>query len=229
MAGDRDLQEVRVNDEQALSPDDREAVTAVEAIDLCRESHRRLIATVSGLDDEMVGRPSLLPGWTVGHVLSHVARNAEGHTRRLEGALRGEEVPRYPGGSAQRASDIEAGAPRGARELAADVTSTAEALEDVWARSAEAGWPGRDLLAADAWRTPESPWRRLRELEVHHADLGLDYGPEDWSEAYLRWELPRALATVPGRIGDPGEARRFLAWLIGRRSDPGPPELGPWD
>jgi maleylpyruvate isomerase len=215
--------------EGPLADDAAEAMEAAAGIELCREGHRRLIATVSGLDDETVGRPSLLPGWTVGHVLSHVARNAEGHTRRLEGALRGEEVPRYPGGSAQRESDIEAGAPRGARELAADVTSTAEMLEDVWTRSAEAGWPARDLMANDRWRTPESPWRRLREVEVHHADLGLDYGPEDWPEDYLRWELPRALATVPGRIEDPGDARQFLAWLIGRRSDPGSPELGPWD
>jgi hypothetical protein len=63
---------------------------------------------------------------------------------------------------------------------------------------------------------------------VHHADLGLGFGPEDWSDEYLRWELPQALATVPGRIGDPGDARRLLAWLIGRRRDPGAFELEPW-
>ena len=166
-----------------LPRDDREA--AATGIELCRAGHRRLIATVHGLDDEVVLRPSLLPGWSVGHVLTHLARNADGHARRLEGALRGEEVPRYPGGSAERESDIEAGAARPAHELAADVTVSAERLEEVWAQSAEAGWPSRELLAGDTWRTPESPWRRLREVEVHHVDLGLDYRAEDWPEEYL--------------------------------------------
>jgi maleylpyruvate isomerase len=201
---------------------------ATAGIEFGRAAHRRLIATVNGLDDGTVQSPSVLPGWTVGHVLTHLARNADGHARRLEGALRGEEVRRYPGGSAERELDIEAGAGRPARELAADAAGSAQRLEDVWTRSAEAGWPARDLLAGDKWRTPESPWRRLREVEVHHADLGLDYGPEDWPEEYLRWELPRALDGVPGRIRDPGDARRFLAWVIGRRSDPGAFELDPW-
>jgi maleylpyruvate isomerase len=164
----------------------------------------------------------------VGHVLTHLARNADGHARRLEGALRGEDVARYPGGPAGRDADIEAGATRPAGELAADVAESAARLEDVWARSSAAGWPNRELLADDRWIIPESPWRRLREVEVHHADLGLDYGPEDWPDEYLRWELPRALDTVPGRIPDHGDARRFLAWLIGRRTDPGSFELGPW-
>jgi len=210
------------------TPDDDEAAMAAEAIGVCRSGHRRVIDSVEGLDDEAMRKPSLLPGWSVGHVLTHLARNADGHARRLEGALRGEEVPRYPGGATERESDIDAGAGRPARELAADVTASAERLEQVWARSAEAGWPGRELLADDHWRTPESPWRRLREVEVHHADLGLDYGPEDWPDEYLQWELPRALGGVPDRLRDPGDARRFLAWLIGRRSDPGSLELGPW-
>jgi len=217
-----------VDGDTSLPPEDGEAAAAAAAIGVCRSAHRRLMFTVNGLDDETAGRPSVLPEWTVGHVLAHLARNADGHARRLEGALRGEEVPRYPGGPAQRASDIDAGAAWSARDLAADVTSSAERLEEVWARSADADWPSRDLLAGDEWRTPESPWRRLREVEVHHADLGLDYGPEDWPEEYLRWELPRALDGVPGRIRDPGDARRFLAWVIGRRSDPGTFELDPW-
>jgi len=33
--------------------------------------------------DADVRAPSLLPGWTRGHVLSHIARNADGITRTL--------------------------------------------------------------------------------------------------------------------------------------------------
>jgi maleylpyruvate isomerase len=218
-----------VADERMLDArHDQDEAEAASGIELCLDAHRRVIATANGLDEEAVRRPSILPGWSVGHVLTHLARNADGHTRRLEGALRGEVVPRYPGGMEERASDIEAGAARSARDLAADVASSAERLEDVWARSAQAGWPHRDLLADDQWRTVESPWRRLREVEVHHADLGLAYGPGDWPEGYVRWELPRVLTTVPSRVRDPQDVRRLIAWLIGRRDEPGGTHLEPW-
>src|SRR5437660_5229665 len=146
------------------APDEREAPEASAGIELCRAAHQRVIAAAAELGDEAARRPSLLPGWSVGHVLTHLARNADGHARRLEAALRGEELARYPGGPAEREDDIEAGAGRPARELAADVAGSAARLEDVWAWSAGAGWPHRHLLAGDHWTTPESPWRRLREV-----------------------------------------------------------------
>jgi maleylpyruvate isomerase len=48
-------------------------------------SHQRLLSTLDpmdgeGLTDEMVNRPSRLPDWTVGHVLAHLARNADSMT-----------------------------------------------------------------------------------------------------------------------------------------------------
>ena len=210
------------------APEHQEAAKASAGMELCRAAHERIIAAAGILKDETARRPSLLPGWSVGHVLTHVARNADGHARRLEAALRGEEVARYPGGPAERDTDIEAGATRPARQLAADVAGSASRLEDVWTRSANAGWPNRHLLAGDHWTTPESPWRRLREVEVHHVDLGIGYGPEDWSEEYVRWELPRVLASLPERIRDPHDAGRTIAWLIGRTDQPGRVRFEPW-
>jgi maleylpyruvate isomerase len=207
--------------------DDSEQPTAT-VLELCRAAHRRLVATLTELQDETVRRPSRLPGWTVGHVLTHLARNADGHARRLEGALRGEEVARYPGGRAQRDEEIEAGAARTAHELVADVVTSAERLEDVWSRSDTAGWPNRHLLADDQWATDASPLRRLREVEVHHVDLGLGYRPEDWPEEYVRWELPLVLERLPQRLRDPASRRRVLAWLIGRTDRPGDLEIDPW-
>ena len=54
--------------------------------------------------------PSLLPEWTRGHVLTHIARNADSFVRVLEAARRGEVVTQYEGGVAGRNADIEAGA-----------------------------------------------------------------------------------------------------------------------
>lgn len=68
------------------------------ASQLCREAQQRLMLRVSGLGDGDVRSPSQLPGWTVGHVLAHLARNADAHARRLTGSLAGLDVPKYENG-----------------------------------------------------------------------------------------------------------------------------------
>jgi maleylpyruvate isomerase len=196
------------------------------AIEFCRAAHARLLAAVEELTDDQARSPSRLPGWTVGHVLTHLARNADSHTRRLEGALRGQDVPRY--GPGQRDAAIAEGAGRPAGEIVPDLKAAQEALETVWDRSMAAGWPNRQLLGDDRWETNGSPARRLREAEVHHVDLGLGYEPSDWPEDYVTWELPRALATVPGRARRPDDVRDLVAWAIGRGPLPSLVELGPW-
>ena len=51
------------------------------------ESHRGLWAMLDELGEAVdPARPSLLPGWTVGHVLTHLARNADSMTRVLVAA-----------------------------------------------------------------------------------------------------------------------------------------------
>src|SRR5689334_7238099 len=75
-------------------------------------AHRALVDALDGLDDATARRPSLLPGWSVGHVLAHLARNAEGMTGMLAAAARGDVAAQYPGGAAQREGDIGAGAGR---------------------------------------------------------------------------------------------------------------------
>lgn len=101
----------------------------------CIAAHRRLEATIASVDDEVVVRPSRLPGWTVGHVLTHIARNADSHGHMLDAAAAGRAVEQYPGGYDQRGHDIEAGAARPADELRADVRSTSAALEAAWDRT----------------------------------------------------------------------------------------------
>ncbi len=194
---------------------------------VCRAAQQRLLHTLADIDDSVPRRPSRLSGWSVGHLLTHLARNADGHALRLEGALRGEEVPRYPGGQEQRNRDIEEGAGRPAKELVADVADSARRLEETWIRSDQAGWPNRELLAADRWPTSGSPLRRLREVEVHHVDLDLGYEVADWPDEYVGWELPLSLEGLPERL-DSTDSRRLLAWIIGRSPSPDGVDLGDW-
>ena len=202
--------------------------TTTTAIDLCLVAHERLLATAGRVDDDTARRPSLLPGWSVGHVLTHLARNAEGHALRLDAALRGEDVPRYPGGPEERDRGIEEGAGRPAERLRTDVAESAAGLEDVWARSEEAGWPNSGFQGDDRWPTTGSPLRRLREVEMHHADLGLGYTPADWPEEYVAWDLPKALKGLPRRLSGPADSRRVLAWLTGRAECPEDLRLRDW-
>ncbi len=195
-------------------------------MELCRSAHARLVARAESLTDDQARSASRLPGWSVGHVLTHLARNADGHTRRLEGALRGQDVPRYQPG--QRDGDIASGAGRPAGEIVSDLRAAQVALEAVWGRSAAAGWPNRQFLGDDHWQTTGSPARRLREVEIHHVDLGLGYEPSDWPEDYVTWELPMVLATVPNRTRGAEDARDLVAWVIGRGPAPTRVQLHPW-
>jgi maleylpyruvate isomerase len=198
------------------------------AISACRAAHERIIATASGIDDSVARQPSRLPGWTVGHVLTHIARNADGHIHRLEGALRGEDLPRYPGGMPERNADIEAGANRPAAALAADIADSAHRLEAVFAGCVAAGWPNAHFLGHDKFPTSGSPMRRLREVEMHHVDLGLAYTPADWPDLYVSWELTQALSRLPARLPTPTATRDLLAALTGRAPWPTTLDLGPW-
>jgi len=198
------------------------------AIKLCRAAHARLAARVELITDDEARSPSQLPGWTVAHVLAHLARNADGHVRRLEGALQGKDVPRYPGGPAQRDGDIDDGARRSATDIVADLGAAQRQLELVWDDSVAAGWPHPELLGGDVWPTTASPVRRLREVEIHHVDLGLGYEPSDWPEEYVTWELPMILATVPARVNRTDDVRDLVAWLAGRRPVPRGVGLDPW-
>ncbi len=69
----------------------------------------RLLATAKTLSDADVRAPSGLPGWSRGHVLSHIARNADSLVNRLTTAATGVDIPQYPSPEARDAG-IEAGA-----------------------------------------------------------------------------------------------------------------------
>ena len=189
-------------------------------------AHAHLVAAVAALTDEQVVAASLLPGWTVGHVLAHLARNAESHVAMLRAANAGQVGVQYPGGAAQRTRDIDAGASRSAAEQVADLIATNAQLEAAWAAMTEAGWNGQGQSALGAVAMHELPFRRWRETVVHHADLGLGYTWHDWPGDYVRLELtrmtmlwssrqPMGLTTLPAAAVVLPDHER-LAWLMGR-------------
>jgi maleylpyruvate isomerase len=190
-------------------------------------AHARLLDAIEGLTDDQARAESLLPGWTVGHVLTHLARNADSHVRLIDGASAGEVWDQYVGGVDGRVAEIEAGAHRPAAELVADVRASNAAIEARWADASELAWTGEGLGAiAGPIAIADLPFRRWREVEVHHVDLGLGHVPADWPGDYVRIELARQARTWASRrpmgLTDlPAAALALaphdrLAWLLGR-------------
>jgi len=188
----------------------------VDWVEGCVAAQDALDATLAGrLDDGVARHPSRLPGWTVGHALTHIARNGDSLVWRLEGAARGELREQYPGGLVQRRDDIEAGAGRPAAELAADVRQSSAAVALVMAELPAAAW---DALSRTSRGVVESSrdavLSRWREVVVHHGDLGLADVP--FPPALVDAWLPRELP----RLAERTDPARLLAWVIGRGEAP---------
>jgi maleylpyruvate isomerase len=165
------------------------------------------MGAIGGLSGADVRAPSSLPGWTRGHVLTHLARNAEGGTRLLGWARTG--VPSYEYASvAARAAAIEQGAGRPAAVLIADVCSTSDEF-----------FAAADAMPTQAWQRTVR-WTtghetdaalivpmRLGEVLVHHVDLDIGYRPQDWPAVFVGDYLDRAVAGLRGHPDWPGTVR----------------------
>lgn len=199
----------------------------------------RLVAVATtSIDDAAVTQPSTLPGWSVGHVLTHIARNADSHRRRAEAAGSGVVVEQYIGGYEGRAAEIETGATRSARELIDDVRSSANRLISAWVGLPVGAWMAttRDVGGTER-PLRELPARRWQELEVHLVDLRVGVTHQDWSDEFVSAWLPRLRVSLPRRLPAneqmPQRAcfsndREELAWLYGRLDRPDLPALRAW-
>ncbi|HYH35244.1 MAG TPA: maleylpyruvate isomerase family mycothiol-dependent enzyme, partial [Nocardioides sp.] len=168
---------------------------------------QRLVRSVDGLTGDDWSAPSLLPEWSRAHVVAHLALNGEALRDVLVGVVEGEPVPMYAS-QEQRDTDIEelAGAERAElrERLLASTTTFVEAAQavppDAWAGRFERT-PGGQSLPLDA-----VPLMRVREIEIHHVDLGVGYSPGDWPEGFAevvvdgmvrRIEAPEGFRVAP--------------------------------
>lgn len=240
---------------------DPPAIDPPAAIEALRDADARLEDAVRAASAEtglgpLIARDSRLPGWTVGHVLSHLARNADGLRNVLQGAVDGELRRPYASPEA-RAQAIEEGARRDPAVIADDFAAAtarfdaavAGVPDEVWSATVDLGRGGpttADVLLA----------ARLAEVELHHDDLAVDGGLAELDDSQaerllhalrrsyvrtrdvpgMRLELDAGSAVdlagggprVAGRVHD------VVAWLAGRsdgaslRADGPLPELPPW-
>ncbi|MEV4337116.1 maleylpyruvate isomerase family mycothiol-dependent enzyme [Streptomyces sp. NPDC049590] len=178
-----------------------------------REATDRLLSAVTALDDTALAGPSRLPGWSRGHVLAHLARNADALVNVLEGR------PMYASAEARDAG-IEEGAPRPLEVQVADLRDSAARLQAAgeapadWTRTVEL----RNGVTDSASRVP---LRRWAEVELHHVDLGTGYELEDVPAEFTERETGFLAERFSGHPGIP--AIRLTdgtrAWTTGRAAD----------
>jgi maleylpyruvate isomerase len=197
----------------------------------------RFLGAVRALADDDVRRACALPGWTRGHLLTHVAQAADSRTRMLLAAAAGQTGEQYPSEQA-RADAIEAGARRPAAVIRADVDrAVAECLTAMRRHPAEL-WDAPAIWLRGGRGPVRGTVASLRsELEYHHVDLAARYAPADWPDEFVAADLRRLTALMDHRADAPpmtltaagavrvgivppvevtGPPAAILAWLSGR-------------
>lgn len=203
-----------------------------------RDATERLLTAAAKLNNDSVAEPSRLPGWTRGHVLAHLARNADALVNIFTGR-------RMYASAEARDADIERDAPRPLDVQLADVRESAARLLQAWAATAD--WARTVELRNGVTDTAAGvPFRRWIEVELHHVDLRIGYELEDLPAEFTEREITFLADRFAGHPEVPpttitdgtrawstgsaaaepavtvtGPAPELLGWLAGRRDGAG--------
>ena len=213
-------------------------ITSLEDVSAAEQLVAEFIATLS---DDQVAEDSLLPDWSRGHVLTHLANNARGLSNLIEWALSGVQTDMYVSVE-QRGIDIEIGAKRPGSEIIADLLEQSKVLEQNLVRLIAGPLLAEEVVLGNGAHVHPYEILTLREREVlvHLVDLGLDYKASNWSLDFaiktlksvsngrrkeaIRFRLliagdhtwtcdPNGMVDVHGAPND------LAAWLMGRTPD----------
>lgn len=185
------------------------------------DASQRLVRSVDGLTGDDWSAPSGLPDWTRAHVVAHLALNGEALGAVLTGVVEGEPVPMYES-QEKRDSDIadlaQADPPELRERLLASTVTFTEAAQAV----PPDRWEGRFERTRNGPTLPLAavPLMRLREVEIHHADLAVGYSPDDWTGEFaeeLVDGMVRRQQPAEGFVVRPLDSER--TWDVGDAGD----------
>lgn len=212
----------------------------------------RYLSSLEEVTDEQLREASLLPGWSRGHVVAHVALNAHGIARALRGARTGSPLAMYDSQDVRNA-DVEERSTGSAEDLRAFSQMSALRLAGEL-RLMKVGATIERVPGGPVMDAPTIVEARWREVEVHRADLGLGYAPADWPLPFAAFaleaaaadrgdqvsltlharDLERTVLVGGGGHGVAGRAGDLAWWLLGRgdgsalTSTRPLPSLGAW-
>jgi maleylpyruvate isomerase len=235
-------------------PDDTSAKT--QQLEELQDATNRLVRTVDGFQEDDWATPSGLPGWTRAHVVAHLALNAEGLAGALTGIVQDEPMPMYSS-QEDRDRDIEELAGGDPAELRERLLAGCTLYADAWTALPDESGGATFERTPGAARIPAGATlgMRLREVEIHHADLVAGYSHADWPPRFCEillgsmtkreWSEPFTAAPTDldgtwsyGEGAGPtvsGAAADLGWWLTGRGSGEGLtsdrgelPKVGAW-
>ncbi|HEY0641630.1 MAG TPA: maleylpyruvate isomerase family mycothiol-dependent enzyme [Pseudonocardiaceae bacterium] len=176
---------------------------ARRGIEAAAQATELLSAVVERLGDADMRAPSLLPGWSRAHVITHLARNADGLVNLLSWARTGVEHPMYTSRE-DRDAAIAAGALRGRLLLAEDLTAATRRFAVAAAGVPDSAW---SACLTDGRRRPlpaaRVPWLRTREVWLHVVDLDAGVGFGDLPAALHAELLDDVVGEFRGRADVP--------------------------
>ena len=219
----------------------QELPSVATLLDWVRQGHQRLEEELGKLAPDALAQPSILPGWTRGHVVTHLARNADGLRNLLYWARTGDRTPMYPSYEA-RNSAIEMGSGRPLPEQLEDLKSASARFVEAAEQLDDGQWGATvETVQGQSMPARQVPWTRAREVWVHigDLDLGLERSPlpdpvarallEDVTRWRDRTTSERVTLRAPGMpelsfggsrgqqpVEISGSAPDLVAWLTGR-------------
>ncbi|MBB5633061.1 maleylpyruvate isomerase [Cryobacterium mesophilum] len=169
------------------------------AIELEREGAAYYDRTLDALRDDELDAPSILPGWSRRHVVSHVAFNAQALRRLVNWAATGIESRMYESTEA-RDAQIEDGARLPASELRALHRRSAAELDASWRDLADPAWHAQ-VRMTDGPLIPATStiWLRTREVWLHAVDLDSGASYDDFPAGLVDHLLANVLSSWRGR------------------------------
>ncbi|WP_081709850.1 maleylpyruvate isomerase family mycothiol-dependent enzyme [Arthrobacter sp. 35W] len=177
------------------APTSARPIEPADLLDRLAAAADTLSAKAKALSDADIRTATELPGWTRGHVLAHLCGVANGFTRQVEYAQRGESIELYDGGPSGRNQAIEMAAGHTAAEHSADLDAALERLLKAFGSLDDDGW--QLPIAYRGGVAYDGALALWRELVIHLADLGVGRGPETWSKEFCLYLFDFLTPRVP--------------------------------
>ena len=158
-------------------------------------ANTRLPGLLHGLTDNAVHADSVLPGWSRGHVLAHIAGVGKALARQVEYALEDRKIDVYDGGRPARDAGIDNNATNPAADLVEAAVAASAAFDRALAKIGPDDW-NRSVVYRDGTlvEVVQAYWR---EIEIHSTDLRLGYTPATWSPEFSDHLLTFTAARAP--------------------------------
>lgn len=214
-------------------------------MDAVTTSTAALDASIESLSADEIRAACALPTWTRGHLITHLARNADALRHILLGARTGHDLAMYPSREA-RDEDIRVGALRSPATIVGDSQLSNAALTAELRHFPPSSWDAPIVLHTTNGPAEQPATAvlhmRLREVEIHHVDLlsGHDFGAtapttlhlllEDATQRHAgqlhiellasdtgnRYNINKTDASETDRVSAEAPAAELLAYLTGR-------------